>query len=197
MPTVDVESFFGDVIAFCEEARCASGRVFFHCQYGVSRSAIMVLAYVMWMKGIVFEEAFEQLKKTRPICNPNYGFICQLVEWYTHCQSPVHSLFAVERYNENESEPVVARKKRCECYDLLGKFEKFGGDVLIIRTPTELFYWEKEGARNSHIVVGENALLSLRKTCKTIKGFKVVSLRGEEGSSILKDHLKRLGGTKG
>jgi len=50
-----------------------------HCREGVSRSATMVLAYVMWQQGLTFEVAFQNLRKVRPICNPNTGFTCQLL----------------------------------------------------------------------------------------------------------------------
>eukprot|EP01135_Chromosphaera_perkinsii_P000306 Nk52_evm75s62 gene=Nk52_evmTU75s62 len=189
VPTADVESFFGDIISLCEEARAEGGRVLFHCQYGVSRSAIMVLCYLMWLKNMTFEESFEYLKKCRPICNPNYGFICQLAEWDNQCKNPVHSVFVVERYTEGDNRLLVARKKRCEYHEIGPLFDKFQGDYFIVRTPTDIYAWEKEGARQNYIVVGENAVQNLKKTCRTYQGFKVNFLRGGEGRKALKNIL--------
>uniref|UniRef100_A0A7S1AJT9 Protein-serine/threonine phosphatase n=1 Tax=Noctiluca scintillans TaxID=2966 RepID=A0A7S1AJT9_NOCSC len=56
------------------------GRVLVHCREGVSRSATMVLAYLMW-RGMRFEEAHDTVRKARPICNPNTGFTCQLLKF--------------------------------------------------------------------------------------------------------------------
>ena len=48
-----------------------------HCAAGVSRSASIVIAYIMWDKKMSFEEAFEFVESKRKI-GPNNGFIEQL-----------------------------------------------------------------------------------------------------------------------
>ena len=48
-----------------------------HCAAGVSRSASIVIAYIMWDKKMSFEEAFEFVESKRNI-GPNNGFIEQL-----------------------------------------------------------------------------------------------------------------------
>ena len=44
---------------------------------GVSRSATIVIAYLMWKKKMKFDEAFSFVQKKRTIV-PNYGFKQQL-----------------------------------------------------------------------------------------------------------------------
>ncbi|CAD8098242.1 unnamed protein product [Paramecium sonneborni] len=54
------------------------GSVLVHCAAGVSRSASVVIAYLMKTKGLGFSEAFNFVKKKRSVIQPNYGFIKQL-----------------------------------------------------------------------------------------------------------------------
>ncbi|CAK74287.1 unnamed protein product (macronuclear) [Paramecium tetraurelia] len=54
------------------------GSVLVHCAAGVSRSASVVIAYLMKKKGLAFQEAFNFVKKKRSVIQPNYGFIQQL-----------------------------------------------------------------------------------------------------------------------
>lgn len=75
----DISLLFYRTIEWIHEAIKTGGRVFVHCHQGVSRSATMVIAYLMWKEHISFEVAHERLRKVRPICNPNTGFTCQLL----------------------------------------------------------------------------------------------------------------------
>ncbi|KAG1673569.1 hypothetical protein FOA52_003869 [Chlamydomonas sp. UWO 241] len=54
------------------------GTVLVHCGVGVSRSAAVVCAYLMWSTGVGFKEARASLKAVRPKVNPNLGFALQL-----------------------------------------------------------------------------------------------------------------------
>ncbi|CAI6334919.1 unnamed protein product [Periconia digitata] len=64
-----------------DEGRKKNGGVFVHCAMGKSRSATLVIAYLMWKFGIGWEEALEQLCEGRPVCDPNVGFKEQLGVW--------------------------------------------------------------------------------------------------------------------
>uniref|UniRef100_A0A8B9Z167 protein-tyrosine-phosphatase n=1 Tax=Buteo japonicus TaxID=224669 RepID=A0A8B9Z167_9AVES len=48
------------------------GRVFVHCQAGISRSATICLAYLMRTNRVKLDEAFEFVKQRRSIISPNF-----------------------------------------------------------------------------------------------------------------------------
>ena len=56
-----------------------AGRVLVHCGEGISRSATLVLAYLMIKRGFTAQEAVKQVSSRRNIF-PNLGFLRQLCE---------------------------------------------------------------------------------------------------------------------
>jgi hypothetical protein len=57
------------------------GAVVVHCRQGISRSASVVIAYLMRYHGMSLEEAYVLAKTRRPLVNPNPGFWKQLQEF--------------------------------------------------------------------------------------------------------------------
>ena len=55
--------------------------VLVHCRAGVSRSASIVIAYLMKYHNLSFNQAHEYVRTKRPIINPNVGFISQLLNF--------------------------------------------------------------------------------------------------------------------
>lgn len=49
-----------------------------HCYAGISRSATLVLAYLILTEDRTLQSALEHCRKVRPIVNPNHGFLQQL-----------------------------------------------------------------------------------------------------------------------
>lgn len=86
-PGEDITSLLYDVFDYFEEVGELGGRVFVHCCQGVSRSTSLVIAYMMWRECRSFEEAFQDVKASRGVTNPNMGFACQLLQ----CQKRVHA----------------------------------------------------------------------------------------------------------
>lgn len=64
-----------------------TGGVFVHCAMGKSRSATLVVAYLMWKYDLDAGTALDQLCEGRPVCDPNPGFKEQLSVWEKMCRS--------------------------------------------------------------------------------------------------------------
>jgi len=80
-PCSDLLSHLPQCISFIEKGLKDGTGVLVHCAAGVSRSASVVVSYVMKADRISFEEALTIVKTVRPIINPNCGFIKQLKMW--------------------------------------------------------------------------------------------------------------------
>ncbi|RNA19378.1 dual specificity phosphatase 19-like [Brachionus plicatilis] len=76
----DIQKYFDDTFEFIDNAlKNKKNSVLVHCNAGISRSASFVIAYLI-KKGVFksYQEAFEHVKKCRPIIAPNQGFVKQL-----------------------------------------------------------------------------------------------------------------------
>jgi dual specificity phosphatase 12 len=69
------------------EEEGSGGGVFVHCAMGKSRSATLVVAYLMWKYQLDPVTALEQLCEGRPVCDPNPGFKEQLEVWARMCKT--------------------------------------------------------------------------------------------------------------
>ncbi|KXS11983.1 phosphatases II [Gonapodya prolifera JEL478] len=78
----DMEKFMRQGIAFIESAHAdPSSIVFVHCKMGVSRSATIVIAYLMKAMEWTEAKAFDFLRRRRPGIQPNLGFMITLRNW--------------------------------------------------------------------------------------------------------------------
>ncbi|XP_064518712.1 dual specificity protein phosphatase 13B-like isoform X1 [Pseudopipra pipra] len=77
-PSFDLSIFFYDAANFIGQALNSSGgKVFVHCAMGVSRSATLVLAFLMIHENLTLVDALKTVGAHRDIC-PNSGFLSQL-----------------------------------------------------------------------------------------------------------------------
>lgn len=76
-PKENILAHFNDSYKFIDDG-VKNGGVLVHCYFGVSRSAALVLAYIMKKYQLSFAEAFERVKKKRKLICPNPGFVSQL-----------------------------------------------------------------------------------------------------------------------
>ena len=72
--TTNIIKHFGECLRFIE----GDDKILIHCIAGQSRSATIVIAFIMWKQKLSFEEAFNLVYEKRKIVNPNFGFIAQL-----------------------------------------------------------------------------------------------------------------------
>ncbi|KAF2110917.1 protein-tyrosine phosphatase-like protein [Lophiotrema nucula] len=80
-PNEDLLKHFQSACEYVDEGLKDGGGVFVHCAMGKSRSATLVVAYLMWKFGVGWEKGLEQLCEGRPVCDPNLGFKEQLEVW--------------------------------------------------------------------------------------------------------------------
>uniref|UniRef100_H0WYA3 Dual specificity protein phosphatase n=4 Tax=Otolemur garnettii TaxID=30611 RepID=H0WYA3_OTOGA len=77
-PFFDLSVYFLPVARYIRTALSVSqGRVLLHCAMGVSRSATLVLAFLMICENMTLVEAIQTVQAHRDIC-PNSGFLRQL-----------------------------------------------------------------------------------------------------------------------
>ncbi|KAL7645891.1 UNVERIFIED_CONTAM: hypothetical protein RMT77_002788 [Armadillidium vulgare] len=77
MANEDLLSHFPKINEFISDGQ-EKGNVLVHCYHGVSRSACIVVAYLMKKYDIYVDSALERVKAKRNEIKPNSGFICQL-----------------------------------------------------------------------------------------------------------------------
>ncbi|XP_036406330.1 dual specificity protein phosphatase 13-like [Megalops cyprinoides] len=78
VPTFDLSPYFYPAADYIHEALNSPGaRIFVHCAVGVSRSASLVLAYLMIYHHYTLVDAIRKVKENRWIF-PNRGFLKQL-----------------------------------------------------------------------------------------------------------------------
>ncbi|XP_029108511.1 dual specificity protein phosphatase 26 [Scleropages formosus] len=76
-PTFDMSVNFYPAAEFIHKALCIGGKILVHCAVGVSRSATLVLAYLMIRQNMTLVEAIKTVKGHRGVV-PNRGFLRQL-----------------------------------------------------------------------------------------------------------------------
>ncbi|XP_044595438.1 dual specificity protein phosphatase MPK-4-like isoform X2 [Cotesia glomerata] len=114
MPRENILTFFEDTYQFIDNALQNDKKVLVHCYFGVSRSATLVIAYIMKKHKMTYEDAYKLVKSKRRFVGPNPGFIAQLKLYETmgftidnHLIKPDPQLTTVR------PEPTVYRCKRC------------------------------------------------------------------------------------
>nr|CCD15809.1 unnamed protein product [Trypanosoma congolense IL3000] len=81
VPDENIRSVFDEAFEFIDKARDNGKNVLVHCFAGVSRSATIVVAYMMSRHGYSLDEALELMKNARPEAQPNEGFMNTLRQY--------------------------------------------------------------------------------------------------------------------
>lgn len=116
VPDEDIDTYFLKSNEFISKAIDGGGKVFVHCICGVSRSATLVAAYLMYKHNLTCEEAIEHLQKQRNCVDPNKGFRKQL-ENFEGTLKNLRDAFV--------SEDISEAIKKSNCYNVkTGKWIK-------------------------------------------------------------------------
>ncbi|KAA0720172.1 Dual specificity protein phosphatase 10 [Triplophysa tibetana] len=85
----NLQQYFEEVFEFIEEAHQCGRGVLVHCQAGVSRSATIVIAYLMKHTLMTMTDAYKYVRGRRPVVSPNLNFMGQLLEFERDLNSGV------------------------------------------------------------------------------------------------------------
>ncbi|GFO12758.1 dual specificity protein phosphatase 3 [Plakobranchus ocellatus] len=85
----DMSKHFNVAVDFIETGVQSGGKVFVHCVQGVSRSATLVLAFLMIKRHMPVQDALRLVRSKREVC-PNPGFLQQLCQLHEHLKKEGH-----------------------------------------------------------------------------------------------------------
>ena len=74
VPSENIIKYFGESLKFID----GEDKVLVHCMAGASRSATIVIAYIMWKEKKPMDDAIKFVQSKRNAVYPNYGFTKQL-----------------------------------------------------------------------------------------------------------------------
>jgi len=77
-PEEDISKYFISTNEWIFNAIKNGGNVLVHCHSGISRSATIVIAYLMEHNKMTYAQANKYLYKRRNIIHPNHGFVARL-----------------------------------------------------------------------------------------------------------------------
>ncbi|CAF1166042.1 unnamed protein product [Adineta steineri] len=116
----DLAQYFEKCIEFIHQARTEHENILVHCYAGISRSATVVLAYLMTIGDYDVDKAIQIVKGARGFIHPNPGFLSQL-----------------KRYQSNDV------KKNW--YRLTRRYQSYSfdnGDVHFVKSSLDI-YWQQ------------------------------------------------------
>lgn len=92
------------LFSFTEEAYQSGQGVLVHCQAGVSRSATIVIAYLMKHTLMTMTDAYKYVRSRRPVVSPNLNFMGQLLEFERDLNSGVTPRILMPKLNGVETQ---------------------------------------------------------------------------------------------
>ena len=78
----NISKFFDQTNQFIENSIKKNENVYIHCIAGISRSATIICAYLIWKYNMTVDESINKIKQSRNIINPNKYFREQLHNYY-------------------------------------------------------------------------------------------------------------------
>jgi dual specificity phosphatase 10 len=78
--------YFDQAYRFIRQAIDNNEKILVHCVAGISRSPAIVIGFLMRYTRMTMNEAYEYVKRKRPIVSPNLNFMGQLLEYEQQLQ---------------------------------------------------------------------------------------------------------------
>lgn len=78
--TESMQKHFTPAFEYLDYVKGSGGRVLVHCVVGKSRSATVVLAYLMTRHGMTLRQSFDHVRRTRDFIRPNDAFVMELLK---------------------------------------------------------------------------------------------------------------------
>lgn len=85
MPNTSLDVIIKQTNEIIERVHAQNGRILVHCNAGVSRSASVCIAYLMFHRKMDFTAAYSHVKSKRECIRPNDGFLKQLKQMDRLC----------------------------------------------------------------------------------------------------------------
>ncbi|EFJ25293.1 hypothetical protein SELMODRAFT_27743, partial [Selaginella moellendorffii] len=142
-PAEDIVCVLYDVFDFLELVREQAGcQVLVHCSEGVSRSAALVIAYMMWRDRKNFDQAFDRMKSLRGSTNPNLGFVFQLMQWQARIigaqnKPSTTSMYRIAPQSAYDPLYLVPKTVANPSFDALDSRGSF-----VVQTTSKLYVWK-------------------------------------------------------
>ena len=143
----NIECTFYDAIKFIEECAEKRGRVLVHCVQGVSRSATICMAYLIYARKFTHIQALEKVQNARSVASPNMIFLTQVIWWYKRLyqdypEIPVNPrVFAIGIHQIDHPYYIAARLLMEHMYLKNSTKALDPRGVFLIQTETQMFLW--------------------------------------------------------
>ncbi|CCM05505.1 uncharacterized protein FIBRA_07728 [Fibroporia radiculosa] len=79
--TADIRPHLEATVRWIDDRLRKGTNVLVHCQQGMSRSAAIVIAYLIYTQNMTYDAAFDFVRRKRACIKPNAGFVKALQEW--------------------------------------------------------------------------------------------------------------------
>lgn len=107
--SADLKPHLEAAVRWIDERLRRGYNVLVHCQQGISRSAAVVIAYLIYTHNMSYEAAFDLVRKKRACIKPNAGFVRALQEWEKQWRLPAAGVRPDMRRAMTTPNPAIYR----------------------------------------------------------------------------------------
>ena len=111
-PGANISKYFIEAIQLIEEVVSSNQNILVHCRGGRSRTATLVIAYIMIKLKMSFEEALSYVQKRHERACPNEGFQRQLKEF----EKCLNEYFLILKDQEEKNTNTIEIKLLDQCF---------------------------------------------------------------------------------